>query len=60
MSVQFEYAPEGKEFSPTYHGRNLKDRFRRDPKLKKRVPKHWLGQGFVEMIDSAEAIGDKN
>ncbi len=56
MSIQMTDAPKGKKFEPTYLGRNLRDRFKKEPKLKHRVPKHWVGQGFVELVDERETM----
>ena len=56
MSIQMIDAPKGKVFVPTYLGRKLKERFEKEPKLKYRVPKHWIGQGFVELVDEKEVM----
>lgn len=47
MSVQMIDAKEGKEFVPTYTGRFLVDKFRKEPKYKKRVPKRWLTEQLI-------------
>lgn len=47
MSVQFIDALEGKEFVPTYTGRFLRDKFRQNPNLRKRVPRRWITKGYV-------------
>lgn len=56
MSIQMTDAPKGKVFEPTYLGRKLRERFEKEEKLKKRVPKHWIGQGFVELVDERETM----
>lgn len=47
MSVQFEDARKGKEFVPTYIGRFLKNKFRQNPSLHKKVPRRWITKGYV-------------
>lgn len=47
MSVQFEDARKGKEFVPTYTGRFLRDKFRQNPSLCKKVPRRWITKGYV-------------
>ena len=47
MGVQFEDAIKGKEFVPTYTGRFLRDKFRQNPNLRKRVPRRWITKGYV-------------
>lgn len=47
MGVQFEDARKGKEFVPTYIGRFLKDKFRQNPNLRKKVPRRWITKGYV-------------
>lgn len=56
MSVQFEDAKKGKEFVPTYRGRFLKDKFRKNPNYRKRIPRRWLTLGYVEEVE----IKDEN
>ena len=48
MSIQLIEASKGKEFVPTYTGRFLKERFEKDPKYKKRIPRRWLTMEYVE------------
>jgi hypothetical protein len=50
MSYQYKTASEGKVFKPTYMGRHLKEKFEREPKYKKRCPKHWISEGYVEEV----------
>lgn len=40
-------ASKGKEFVPTYMGRHLQEKFKKEPKYKKRIPRRWLSQGYV-------------
>lgn len=47
MSVQMIDAMDGKEFAPTYKGRFLIEKFRKEPKYKKRVPRRWLTEEIV-------------
>ena len=62
MSVQFEDARKGKEFVPTYIGRFLKDKFRQNPGLHKRVPRRWISQGYVteQEIENEQADSGVN
>lgn len=48
MSIQMIAAREGKEFVTTYAGRHLKEKLIKNPKYRKRVPKRWVTEGYVE------------
>lgn len=52
MSIHYIYAPEGKEYRPTYTGRKYRidAKFKADPRLKKRIPRRWLSMGWVEEV----------
>lgn len=60
MSVQMVDALTNKEFVPTYTGRFLKDKFRREPKYKKRVPRRWLSEGLVIEQEIEDGNGNRN
>ena len=53
MSIQYIFAPEGKEYRSTYIGRmyHLHDKIKADPRLKRRVPRRWLSNGWVVEVD---------
>jgi hypothetical protein len=50
MSYQYKTAVEGKIFKPTYTGRHLMEKFEKEPKYKKRCPKHWISVGYVKEV----------
>ena len=56
MGIQYAEAPAGTEYQPTYKGRFLKERFQRDPELKRKVSKRWLSEGYVQLIKTEEEI----
>ena len=58
MSVQMIDAKEGKEFTTTYIGRFLKEKFRREPKYRKRVPRRWISEGYVIEQEIEDGDGD--
>lgn len=49
-AYQFREAAPGKVFKPTYMGRHLVEKFEKEPKYKKRCPKHWISEGYVEEV----------
>jgi hypothetical protein len=49
-AYQFRDADPGKVFKPTYMGRHLVEKFEREPKYRKRCPKHWISEGYVEEV----------
>ena len=53
MSMQYITAPEGKEYKTTYIGRqyHLDEKMRLDPRLKRRIPKRWLTNGWAMEVD---------
>jgi hypothetical protein len=53
-AYQFRDADPGKVFKPTYTGRHLMEKFEREPKYKKRCPKHWISEGYVEEVKADE------
>lgn len=59
MSYQFREAQKGKEFKPTYTGRHLKEKFEKEPKYRRRCPKHWITEGYVEEVKADDERGIK-
>ena len=61
MSIQWAHAPVGKEFKPTYRGKQIgqvaakfKDTYIHSNSYKHSVPKRWLTEEYVEIVDSKE------
>lgn len=56
MSIQYAFASKGKEYKSTYVGKtyHIDKKISSDPRLKKRVPKRWISNEWVEEVDKTE------
>ena len=56
MSIQYVFAPEGKEYKSTYigHKYHIDDKIKLDPRLKHRVPKRWISNQWVIEVNKDE------